>query len=60
MSSATTIEAMKQYVDQLDKRLITDPDYLKKVYKFTFGFLLEDGQKTLRMFTPTQHLGQRI
>ncbi|CEP21421.1 Defective in cullin neddylation protein 1 [Cyberlindnera jadinii] len=51
MSSATTIEAMKQYVDQLDKRLITDPDYLKKVYKFTFGFLLEDGQKTLPLET---------
>jgi DCN1-like protein 1/2 len=43
---------MKKHVAQLEKRLDTDIDYLKKVYRFTFTFLLEEGQKTLRMYYP--------
>lgn len=46
-TSATTLEAMKQYVDQLDSKLSSDVEYLKKVYKFTFPFLLEPAQKSL-------------
>lgn len=42
---------MKKHVQYLEHQLDTNVDYLKKVYEFTFKFSLEEGQRTLRMFS---------
>lgn len=52
---ATTLTDMQKYVKDLETSLSKDTAYLKQVYRFTFTFLLEDGQKTLPLETAADY-----
>lgn len=50
-TSSETLADMKKHVQYLERQMSTNVDYLKRIYEFTFKFSLEEGQRTLRMFT---------
>ena len=44
---ADSISEMKSALDRLKDQLGSDPIYFEKVYKFTFDFARNDGQRSL-------------